>query len=180
MNQEVLSLQAQVRQLKGEASELAAQGSHGSAILSLTDENKARSKASGKGVGILEKESDRHMLLEQKIEEMKKVRDSTIENIKSPHSSVVDELRGELKEMERKKDKYKSYFNQHEDHLTEEEEACKAESEACERIRNEYNEQVRSWMSSRTDPPLVSPGKSLKRSLCLHGPRWKRFWLGSP
>ena len=93
MNQEVLSLQAQVRQLKGEASELAAQGSHGSAILSLTDENKARSKASGKGVGILEKESDRHMLLEQKIEEMMKVRDSTIENIKSPHSSVVDELR---------------------------------------------------------------------------------------
>eukprot|EP00435_Cladocopium_sp_Y103_P058093 s114_g20.t1 len=59
-----------------------------------------------------------------------------VESLEDSHIAELKKIRDELTEMEAKKDKYKSYYTQLDEHIPEEEATCKAESEAYERIRN--------------------------------------------
>eukprot|EP00435_Cladocopium_sp_Y103_P001917 s4561_g1.t1 len=128
--------------LKGEASELTAKGSMTSGRLSLTDKEDKDKGVPAFGSGN-HGESERIKQLIQELDDMKNKKVKLVENYEETHVAELRKVRDELSEMEVKKDKYKSYYTQLDEHMTEEEAVCKAESEAYEKIRNEYNEQVK-------------------------------------
>eukprot|EP00435_Cladocopium_sp_Y103_P008551 s5200_g2.t1 len=142
MNSEIATLQAQVRHLKGEASELTAKGLVTSGRLSLTDKEDKDKGVPAFGSGN-HGESERIKQLIQELDDMKNEKVKLVENYEETHVAELRKVRDELSEMEMKKDKYKSYYTQLDEHMTEEEAVRKAESEAYEKIRNEYNEQVK-------------------------------------
>eukprot|EP00435_Cladocopium_sp_Y103_P001820 s2232_g1.t1 len=142
MNTEVATLQAQVRQLKGEASELVAKGSVMSSQMSIADKDDKDKGAILVGHGD-HGDNERMRRLIQELDDLKKERTQIIENQEETHVVELQKIRDELSEMEMKKDKYKSYYTQLDEHMSEEEATCKAASDAYEKIRNEYNEQVK-------------------------------------
>ena len=65
-----------------------------------------------------------------------------LEEMKQEKKSEVNALRDELKKMEERKDHYKNNFSQAEDRANDEEQEFRAEAEAFEKLRNEYNTNV--------------------------------------
>ena len=65
-----------------------------------------------------------------------------LEEMKQEKKSEVNALRDELKKMEERKDYYKNNFSQAEDRANDEEQEFRAEAEAFEKLRNEYNTNV--------------------------------------
>eukprot|EP00435_Cladocopium_sp_Y103_P059805 s184_g21.t1 len=142
MNSEVATLQAQVRQLKGEASELAAKGASDIHRLSITDKD-IKDKGASSDVSDSHGDNDKIKRFIQELDDVKKEKIKSVESLEESHVIELRKVRDELSEMEVKKDKYKSYYTQLDEHMSEEEATCKAESEAYEKITNEYNEQVK-------------------------------------
>ena len=62
--------------------------------------------------------------------------------MKQEKKSDVQSLRDDLKKMEERKDYYKNNFSQAEDRANDEEQELRAEAEAFEKLRNEYNANV--------------------------------------
>ena len=65
-----------------------------------------------------------------------------LEEMKQEKKSEVNALRDELTKMEERKDYYKNNFSQAEDRANDEEQEFRAEAEAFEKLRNEYNANV--------------------------------------
>jgi seryl-tRNA synthetase len=65
-----------------------------------------------------------------------------LEEMKREKNEEVRNLRDELKKMEDRKDYYKNNFSQAEDRANDEEQEYRAEAEAFEKLRNEYNTNV--------------------------------------
>ena len=65
-----------------------------------------------------------------------------LEEMKQEKNVEVRNLRDELKKMEDRKDYYKNNFSQAEDRANDEEQEYRAEAEAFEKLRNEYNTNV--------------------------------------
>ena len=65
-----------------------------------------------------------------------------LEEMKQEKKSEVNALRDELTKMEDRKDYYKNNFSQAEDRANDEEQEFRAEAEAFEKLRNEYNANV--------------------------------------
>ena len=65
-----------------------------------------------------------------------------LEEMKQEKKSEVQALRDDLKKMEERKDYYKNNFSQAEDRANDEEQELRAEAEAFEKLRNEYNANV--------------------------------------
>ena len=65
-----------------------------------------------------------------------------LEEMKQEKRSEVQALRDDLKKMEERKDHYKNNFSQAEDRANDEEQEFRAEAEAFEKLRNEYNANV--------------------------------------
>ena len=66
-----------------------------------------------------------------------------LEEMKQEKNVEVRNLQDELKKMEDRKDYYKNNFSQAEDHANDEEQEYRAEAEAFEKLRNEYNTNVK-------------------------------------
>ena len=62
--------------------------------------------------------------------------------MKREKNEEVRALRDDLKKMEERKDHYKNNFSQAEDRANDEEQEYRAEAEAFEKLRNEYNTNV--------------------------------------
>ena len=65
-----------------------------------------------------------------------------LEEMKQEKKTEVQALRDDLKKMEERKDYYKNSFSQAEDRANDEEQELRAEAEAFETLRNEYNANV--------------------------------------
>ena len=65
-----------------------------------------------------------------------------LEEMKQEKKSEVQALRDDLTKMEERKDYYKNNFSQAEDRANDEEQELRAEAEAFEKLRNEYNANV--------------------------------------
>ena len=79
--------------------------------------------------------------------------------------------------MAERKDHYKNNFPEAEGRANDEEQECRAEADAFERLRNEYNKTVKSWKTwRRVNPgsPEVNKGNSHDRN----GRRWQRHLNG--
>eukprot|EP00435_Cladocopium_sp_Y103_P056958 s1130_g19.t1 len=142
MNQEIATFPAQVRHFKGEASELVAKGPASSAQLSKTDKDSKVAGVVSNGQGSSGSDDKINKLIHE-LEDQKKERTMIVKSLEESHVVELKKIRDELTEMETKKDKYKSYCTQLDERITEEEAACTAESEAYEKIRNKYKEQVK-------------------------------------
>ena len=65
-----------------------------------------------------------------------------LEEMKQEKNVEIRNLRDELKKMEDRKEYYKNNFSQAEDRANDEEQEYRAEAEAFEKLRNEYNTNV--------------------------------------
>ena len=102
-----------------------------------------------------------------------------LEEMKQEKKSEVNALRDELKKMEERKDYYKNNFSQAEDRANDEEQEFRAEAEAFEKLRNEYNTNVIEWRTSRrTNPNPLSLREKRRRSTYNLGLRQLNFRLG--
>lgn len=172
VNQEVATLQAQVRQLKGEASELKAKEScRSQAPLALENNSIGHGGGVSSSSAIEGAGDERFAKLVQKIEDWKSDNVIVIKSLEESHNAEHERIRSELNDMEARKDKYKSYFNQLEVHLNEEEEACRAESEAFEKVRNEYNEQVKELSELENKSPTRVCRKKFEKAII---PPWPK------
>ena len=133
-----------------------------------------RSSSAIEGAG-----DERFAKLVQEIEDWKSDSIIVIKSLEESHNAEHERIRNELNDMEARKDKYKSYFNQLEVHLNEEEEACRAESEAFEKVRNEYNEQVKELSELENKSPTRVCRKNSRRPPSLLGQKLKRCKCGS-
>ena len=64
---------------------------------------------------------------------------SEMEEMKQEKNEEVRKLKDDLQKMEERKDHYKNNFSQAEDRANDEEQEYRAEAEAFEKLRNEYN-----------------------------------------
>ena len=62
-----------------------------------------------------------------------------LDEMKQERNAEVQNLQDELKKMEDRKDYYQNNFSQAEDRANDEEQEYRAEAEAFEKLRNEYN-----------------------------------------
>ena len=76
------------------------------------------------------------------VEKCAKLR-SEMEEMKQEKNEEVQLLKDELQKMEERKDHYKNNFSQAEDRANDEEQEYRAEAEAFEKLRNEYNLNVK-------------------------------------
>ena len=78
---------------------------------------------------------------------------SKMEEMKQEKNEEVRKLKDDLQKIEERKDHYKNNFSQAEDGANDEEQEYRAEAEAFEKLRNEYNLNV-SWRETRPSGPF--------------------------
>ena len=105
-----------------------------------------------------------------------------LEEMKQEKNEEVRGLRDELKKMEDQKDYYKNNFSQAEDRANDEEQEYRAEAEAFEKLRNEYNTNVKELENLEKDKSKSSV--SLREAEKINLQPWPKTtelssWKGS-
>ena len=112
-----------------------------STIAALRLENQAASSSSQNKPATLSGTSNNAMSRNECEEKCAKLK-AELDEMKQEKNVEVRNLQDELKKMEDRKDYYKNNFSQAEDRANDEEQEYRAEAEAFEKLRNEYNTNV--------------------------------------
>ena len=113
-----------------------------STIAALKLENQAASSSSQNKPATLLGYSSNAMLWNECEEKCAKLK-AELDEMKQERNAEVRNLQDELRKMEDRKDYYKNNFSQAEDRANDEEQEYRAEAEAFEKLRNEYNTNVK-------------------------------------
>ena len=97
---------------------------------------------------------------------------SEMEEMKQEKNEEVRRLKDELQKMEEPKDHYKNNFSQAEDRASDEEQEYRAEAEAFEKLRNEYNLNVKELEILEGD--LSKSTVSLRESEKINPQQWPK------